>query len=214
MKIKGFLAVMLVCALWCIGASATTYDPYVVRSDVRTAEATVGMLEGSPYFWQFQVELQKNTGLQFGHLTRAVELGILVTKLCGTCELETAGIRKGESVYHRHVRPEEPVAYLGEVPVFLPACGNPTRLLKSTVTPKVLPPAPPPPPVARKEKPVPKPKLEGCTDGTVQYTTGYWEHPNIYGFWSGGSGGGFSWVTSHHAGMTCTWEHSDSDGDE
>lgn len=162
------------------------------------------MLEGSKYFWQFQEELQKSTGLHFGHLTEAVERGTLSVRPCGNCRLETAGIRNNTSVYHRHVRPEEPVAYLGDTPVFLPACGNPVRPLERAPPQVVAPPSvpePAPQPIVAE----PEPPQEGCTDGAVWYTSGHWENPGAYGFWIGSSGHGYSWTTSHHDGAVCTW---------
>lgn len=191
--------------------ASTTYDPYAIRDATRTSENTVLMLEGSKYFYQFQVELEKNTTFGFGHLLRAVETHSLVTQLCGTCRLETAGIKNGESIYHRRVRPEEPVAYLGDTPVFLPACGNPVRHVPEPVAVQPAQPPPPPqvpPPPPRNERP------EGCSEDNVSYTTSYWEHPSLYGFpygYLGGvGGGGFPWTTSHHY-WTCIQQPPETD---
>ena len=177
------ITLLLIVWVACIGSTyASTYDPYVVRDSTRTAEATILLLEGSKYFWQFQEELQKSTGLHYGHLTEAVERGALRVRPCGNCRLETAGIRSGTSVYHRHVRPEEPVAYLGDIPVFLPACGNPVRSLNrapAVVVPLPTP-EPPPQPVVRGTDP----PQEGCTEGAVWYTSGHWENLGTWGFWN------------------------------
>jgi hypothetical protein len=205
--------------LWAGAINATTaFEPYVVRSGQRSAEETVRQLESSSHLWEFQKELQTNTPFHFGHLTKAVEDGELVSRRCGDCSLETAGLRNGKTLYHRNVRPEEVVAYLNGVPLFLPACGNPVRPLhkEEVAPPRPEPIAPPPPqpspaippPQARKEPPRSE---EGCSPDQVTYTTEVYDLPSFnigysYGWnWQFFDPGTIVQTTSHHH-WTCVHE--------
>ena len=192
---------------------ASTYDTFAPESSTRSANATVDFIENNrKAFWPFQVELGKNTSFSWGQVRIAREQGKLLEFLCGDCVCRTAGLLPdGRVVYHRFLRPDEKVAVVGDKAVFVVKCGNPLVCTSAPwMKPAPLPTPPPPTPVAV-EKPPEEPRI-GCTDGSVQYSMGYWQNPGIGG-WFGSSGHGYSWTNSHHDGVECVWDSNSSEGE-
>ncbi len=196
------LQIMLMLALLSyagqLDAQGTTYIP---RAD-RTAEQAVRELVRSPHRAEFERELIREHSMTFAELRRT---RLIVYPCGGDCALETAYIGEdGRSHYWRTVEAHEPVAgYINSnrfYPLFLPACGNPVR---SIALPEVVP------------EPVIEPTESqyGCTDGSVQYSTGYWHNPATWGRW--GSGGhGYGWTVSHHQNIICVWPAQNPEGGE
>jgi hypothetical protein len=184
-----------------LDAQGTTY---ILRAD-RTAEQAIRELVHSQHRGEFERELVREHNMTFAELRRTR----LIVYPCGDeCTLETAYIGEdGRSHYWRNVEGHEPVAgFISNnrfYPLFLPACGNPVR-------PVALPEAMPEPAIE------PLQPTYGCTDGTVQYSTGSWQNPGVPGYWGWGSGGhGYGWTISHHRGMVCNWPSQNiTGGDE
>jgi len=181
--------VVVVLLAGAFSAHAGRYDTYIPRDSSRTGTEAVAALKDSPRFTEFEKELRLSRQLIYAELAAIARAGKLVTRACGSCALFTAGIDRasGTSVYWRKVKPEEPVTgYVRNeqfVPLFLKECGNPVRPIETAL--RVEP-------------------LEGCVDGTVSHSTGYWQNPGSIWHW-GSAGQGYSYTTSHHRGAACTW---------
>ncbi len=110
--------------------------PYVKTANWRSAESTFSEIQklpvGSVARTEFFAESKKNTGMSEARLSMLVATAGIETRRCGDCQLETAGLISGKSVYWRRVKHSERVTYVrgpnGElIPWFLPRCGNPVR---------------------------------------------------------------------------------------
>ena len=87
---------------------------------------------------EFFKETERNLGLSEAQLKKAIEQGHVRIVPCKNCDLETAGLVDGKSVYWRNVKEGEPVAHLLIEgvwrPWFLVSCGNPVRPIPLLVT--------------------------------------------------------------------------------
>jgi len=161
-------------------AYGSGYGTFIPRNEARTGveAASLLLLQREPV----KAAFFGATGLTEKELREAIKAGLIETKPCGNCMLETAYYRDGGAFFHRPVGPRELVSSVNGK-LFLPACGNPVRRLPTAAAMPTSTPTPRPDPPCRE---------------SVIYSTNSFFAPGAHFGGVGYDGTGFSTITSHH----------------